>query len=205
MNRAKIAIVDYGVGNLWSIMGALRRGGADPYVTTDIEGGRSCDGIILPGVGAFRSAVGNIDPNPLLEMVELGVPVFGICLGLQILFSSSDEGGVSTKGLGILNGHVTKITNATKLPHIGWNTISIMKESPILDGVPDHACFYFVHSYACLDVDSDYCSAVSSYGDRFVSVASKGNVYGTQFHPEKSGAAGLRIMGNFVKMARVRK
>jgi len=202
MSRAKIAIVDYGVGNLWSIIGALRRCDAEPYVVKEIEVGGICDGIILPGVGAFRSAVENIDPKSLLESIEMGVPIFGICLGLQILFSSSEEGGGLTKGLGILKGHVTKIQHAAKLPHVGWNTISIMRESPILEGVPDNACFYFVHSYACLGVDSDFCSAVSAYGDRFVSVASKGNVYGTQFHPEKSGTAGLRIMENFVKIAR---
>jgi len=202
MGEAKIAIVDYGVGNLWSIMGALHRGGAEPFVVKDISGSGSCDGIILPGVGGFRSAVGNIDPKSLLEAIESGVPVLGICLGLQILFSSSEEGGGLTRGLGVLNGHVSKIPNAAKLPHMGWNTISIMRESPILNGVPDNAYFYFVHSYACLDVDSGFCSAVSAYGDRFVSVASKGKVYGTQFHPEKSGAAGLKIMANFVKVAR---
>jgi len=202
MSRAKIAIVDYGVGNLWSIIGALRRGGAEPYVVKEIEGGGSCDGIILPGVGAFRSAVENIGLKSLSWSIETGVPVLGICLGLQILFRSSEEGGGLAKGLGIFDGHVTKIQHAAKLPHMGWNTISIMRGSPILEGVPDDARFYFAHSYACLSVDSDYCSAVSAYGDTFVSVASKGKVYGTQFHPEKSGATGLRIMDNFVKMAR---
>ena len=202
MSRAKIAIVDYGVGNLWSIIGALRRCDAEPCVVKGIEGGGSCNGIILPGVGAFRSAVENIDPKSLLRNIEAGVPILGICLGLQILFRSSEEGGCLAKGLGILDGHVAKIRHAAKLPHMGWNTISIMRGSPILEGVPDDAHFYFAHSYACLGVDSDYCSAVSAYGETFVSVASKGNVYGTQFHPEKSGAIGLRIMENFVKMTR---
>lgn len=202
MSRPKIAIVDYGVGNLWSITGALLKGDAQPHVVKGIEGGGSYDGIVLPGVGAFKSAIENIDPSPLLERIEEGVPILGICLGLQILFSSSEEGGESVKGLGIMNGQIKKIPHAVKLPHIGWNTIAMVRESPLLEGVPSDAFFYFVHSYACLDVDSDYCSAISVYGERFVSVASKGRVYGTQFHPEKSGAAGLRVLENFVKIAR---
>jgi glutamine amidotransferase len=202
MSRPKIAIIDYGVGNLRSITGALLKGDGEPHIVKGVERGDGYAGIILPGVGAFRSAIANIDPEPLLERVEEGIPVLGICLGLQILFSSSEEGGELIPGLGILKGGVTRIPHAAKLPHIGWNTLSVVRKTPLLEGISDNAFFYFVHSYACLSVDSDCCSAISFYGERFISVASKGQVYGTQFHPEKSGAEGLRILSNFVRMAR---
>jgi glutamine amidotransferase len=138
----------------------------------------------------------------ILDKISSGVPVLGICLGLQLLFNSSEEGGF-TKGLGVLEGNVQKLPSCVKLPHIGWNTLNVLRKSPLLDGVPDGAYFYFVHSFASFNTDSDYCSATSTYGGKFVSIASKGNVFGTQFHPEKSGAMGLKILQNYVKLVQV--
>jgi glutamine amidotransferase len=202
MSGPRIAVIDCGVGNLRSIASALRRVGAEPSFVRKSEEATNFDGIILPGVGAFRSAFESIDPQPLLKGINGGIPVLGICLGLQMLFSSSEEGGGTIKGLEVMKGTVRRIRLAPKLPHIGWNTISIAKESPLLEGIANGSFFYFVHSYACLDVDADYCSAVTDYGQKFVSVATRGSVFGTQFHPEKSGIMGLKVLLNFTEVAR---
>jgi glutamine amidotransferase len=202
MGRVRIAIVNYGVGNLRSIQGALLKVGAEPIVTRNHREIWDSDGIILPGVGAFKTAIENLDAEMIIDKISSGSPVLGICLGLQLLFKSSEEGGF-VRGLGVLEGSVRRLPSCIKLPHIGWNTLDVLRKSPLLDGVPDGAHFYFAHSFASFDTDSDYCSATSTYGGKFVSIASQGNVFGTQFHPEKSGTVGLTLLKNYVRLAQV--
>jgi glutamine amidotransferase len=198
--RPRIAIIDFGAGNLRSISKALERLGAEAVITNEEEAIGACDAAVLPGVGAFYDAMRQIEH--LGEVIGgLGErPFLGICLGLQLLFTESEEGGRS-RGLGILGGRVVRFAGSRKVPHMGWNTLEVRRESPLLEGIKDGSYFYFVHSYYAVPRE-DVTVAVTPYGVDFPSVIEKGNLYATQFHPEKSGRVGLRLLENFVAMAR---
>jgi glutamine amidotransferase len=194
-----IAIVDYGVGNLRSVERALIHAGAEPVITADPDKLENADGLVLPGVGAFAAAVGKLSHNVLgrlvVDLARSGKPVLGVCLGYQLLFEESTEGG-RHEGLGLLPGRVVRVEGTPHLPVIGWSRLKQTVSSSLWDGVADRAYFYFVHSYAPESSESAIgCTAHSP-----VAAAAQGNVMGTQFHPEKSGADGLRIYRNFVAM-----
>jgi glutamine amidotransferase len=194
-----IAIVDYGVGNLHSVERALVHAGAEPVITADPDELQRAHGLVLPGVGAFAAAVGKLSANGLgrrvADLARHGKPVLGVCLGYQLLFDESTEGG-RHEGLGLLPGRVVKVEGSAHLPVIGWSRLKQTAPSSLWDGVADEAYFYFVHSYAPESSESAIgCAAHSA-----AAAAARGNVMGTQFHPEKSGADGLRVYRNFVAM-----
>ena len=197
-----IAIVDYGMGNLRSVQKGFQKIGLSVITTSSAEVIREAKGIVLPGVGAFRDCISNLNKLNLIEVIIKaiieGKPYLGICLGLQILFSESEEFG-SCKGLDILKGKVVKFQKINlKIPHMGWNIVNIKKESPLFDSVPDKSYFYFVHSYYVIPEDKDIISATTEYGIEFTSAIWKNNIMATQFHPEKSQKLGLKILKNFV-------
>jgi glutamine amidotransferase len=200
-----IAIVDYGAGNLRSVRNALNYLGADVVTAGSPDELAGAEKVVLPGVGAFGAGMAALRERgfegPLKEAVEAGTPLLGICLGLQYLFESSDEMGQHS-GLGLLRGRVTRLPeeDGLKIPHIGWNSLTIRQESPLLTGVPDQAYAYFVHSYAVVADDPADVLATTDYGVPFVSVVGRGNVFGIQCHPEKSQGVGLRILKNFLDM-----
>lgn len=200
-----IAIIDYGAGNLRSVRNALVHLGADVITASAPDQIDGADKIVLPGVGAFGAGMAALRAagfeEPLHAAVEAGVPLIGICLGLQYLFESSDEMGLH-KGLGLLPGHVTRFpVDGPKVPHIGWNQLHVCQETPLLDGVPDGSYAYFVHSYYVEAGDPADVLATTGYGLEYASVVGRGNLFGIQPHPEKSQATGLRILKNFVEMA----
>ena len=200
----RVAIINYGLGNLRSVEKATEKVGGTPQITSSPEDLKAADAIILPGVGAFRDAQANLrELTPtVLEQVEAGKPLLGICLGLQLLFTESTEGGVYT-GLDIIKGRVVRLPEGLKVPHMGWNTLSIVdKGSPLMRNIESGSYVYFVHSYYGAVEDSGDIVAETEYGVTFPSIVSRGNVYATQFHPEKSGVTGLRMLGNFVDIAR---
>lgn len=198
-----IAIVDYGMGNLRSVENALDFLGIESIITSDKETIFNSDGIILPGVGAFPDAIDNIKEagldKVLKEAVNKGKPLLGICLGMQLLFEESDEVKLS-KGLGFLKGRIEKLNIDLKVPHMGWNSLNMEKESPILNGIEKGSHVYFVHSYYAVRGEEGILNAYADYGVKVPGVVSKGNVYGIQFHPEKSGEVGLRMLKNFGEM-----
>ncbi len=197
-----VGVCDYGVGNLRSVERALRIAGGDPLISNDPTVIAGCDGVVLPGVGAFAVAALALRETGLGESVrhlaQAGRPVLGICLGHQLLFERSAE-GEGGEGLALLPGTVAQINpgDGLKVPHMGWNTIDVARESMLLDGVVSGSYMYFVHSYAAVAEDHDVV-ANTEYGTRIVGAVERDNVMGTQFHPEKSGAAGLRVYANFV-------
>jgi imidazole glycerol-phosphate synthase subunit HisH len=197
----KIAIVDYGVGNLRSVEKGLAYVGVPSLVTKDPSEIDAADAIVLPGVGAFESGMRQIAPlkDVILSRVRDGVPMLGICLGMQMLYEESDEGGL-IEGLGLVKGRITRFSNALKVPHMGWNSLNIKKEHPLLKGIQESSYVYFVHSYRA--ATSAQTVAASDYGGEFTAITAsdKYNVIGTQFHPEKSGATGLRMLKNFAEM-----
>jgi glutamine amidotransferase len=200
-----IAILDYGMGNLRSAEKALERVGARVEVTRDPERVLAAAGLVLPGVGAFpkaMQAVRELGFDQLMrEHVEAGKPALGICLGMQLLFESSDELG-GADGLGLLDGEVVALdAPGMKVPHIGWNEVAWANGSPLHEGLPNPAAFYHVHSYAPRTSSDDEVIGWSTYGSRFPSVVGRGNVFGVQFHPEKSGHDGLELLRNFVRLA----
>jgi glutamine amidotransferase len=203
----RVGVCDYGVGNLRSVERALRVAGAEPVISSDPSVIVTCDGVVLPGVGAFSIAAQTLRETGLgaavLELARLDRPVLGICLGHQLLFESSDEGH-GGEGLALLHGRVVKLSPepGLKVPHMGWNTIATVRASTLLDGVPSDSYMYFVHSYAAVPDPQDTV-AVTEYGDRLTAAVERGSIMGTQFHPEKSGATGLRIYTNFVSMCAV--
>jgi imidazole glycerol-phosphate synthase subunit HisH len=203
----RVGMCDYGVGNLRSVERALRVAGAEPVISSDPSVIVTCDGVVLPGVGAFSIAAQTLRDTGLgaavLELARLERPVLGICLGHQLLFESSDEGH-GGEGLALLRGSVVKLSPepGLKVPHMGWNTIATVRASTLLDGVPSGSYMYFVHSYAAVPDPQDTV-AVTEYGDRLTAAVERGTIMGTQFHPEKSGATGLRIYANFVSMCAV--
>jgi imidazole glycerol-phosphate synthase subunit HisH len=196
-----IAIVDYGVGNLRSVERALLHVGADPKLTADPDELELADGLVLPGVGAFAPALARLSDRGLgrrvVELASRGKPVLGVCLGYQLLFEESMERG-RHQGLGLLPGHVRQIDNSPRLPVIGWCRLTQTDQSPLWEGVADGAYFYFVHSYT---PDSNRYSIASTEHSPAAASARR-NVMGTQFHPEKSGADGLRIYESFVRLCR---
>jgi len=204
----RIGVCDYGVGNLRSVERAVLRAGAQPLIAGDAEVLAACDGLVLPGVGAFVAAAEQLRSRGLdrvaLEYAQSGRPLLGVCLGHQLLFDASDE-GAGARGLGLIPGRVTRIgAPRLKIPQIGWNQIRRERESRLLDGVPDGTYMYFVHSYAGTPADVADTVAVTEYGSTIAAVVQHGSVMGTQFHPEKSGACGLRIYENFVALCTAR-
>jgi glutamine amidotransferase len=193
-----IAIADYGMGNRRSVEKALAHVGAESTITADRDAIRAADKVILPGVGAFPEAMRNLRASGLddvlRERAAAGVPLLGICLGMQLLFESTAE-HEGAEGLGILPGEVTAL-DAPRLPHIGWNLVSL-RESSLTAGLGEAAAFYHVHSYACRPADERDVVGWSEYGERFASIVERDNVMGAQFHPEKSSRDGLRLLENF--------
>jgi len=198
-----ISIVDYGVGNLRSVKKALESAGARAVVTCDQKDLRNSDAIVLPGVGAFRGAMKNLLPiaDLLKQLIKEGAPTLGICLGLQLLFTRSLEGG-NTRGLDLINGDVVKLPDTLKLPHIGWNNLEITRDCPLLEDIPNLSYVYFVHSYVPSPVNHGDGVAYTKYGVKFPSVIARRNISGTQFHPEKSSKLGLTILENFVSLSK---
>ncbi len=196
-----IAIVDYGMGNLRSAQRGFEKVGADVRIVQspgEIDGVRA---MVLPGDGAFGRAMANLRAGgwvePLRDAVACGVPLLGICVGMQLLFDVSEEMGWH-EGLRILQGDVKRFSNGLKVPQMGWNQIHIKQSSPLLRDVPDGSYVYFVHSYYCAPRDDIVTLATTDYGIDFVSIVACGNVFGVQFHPEKSQNVGLRMLRNFV-------
>jgi imidazole glycerol-phosphate synthase subunit HisH len=197
---ARIAVLDYGMGNLRSVEKALEHVGAAARLTAEAEEVRTADGVVLPGVGAFPRAMERVRELGLDELVferrDAGVPILGICLGLQLLFDSSSELGGAT-GLEMLPGPVGALdAPGLKVPHIGWAPVRWERESRLVEGIPSETPFYFVHSFAPQPGEGDLLGS-AEYGRRFACAAERENVFGVQFHPEKSSAAGLRLLSNF--------
>jgi glutamine amidotransferase len=197
-----IAIVDYGMGNRRSVEKAFEHVGAQPALTADHDTIRSADGIVVPGVGAFPEAMRRLSATGLAELVieraEAGVPVLGLCLGMQLLFDASEEHEGAT-GLGLLAGRVRTLT-APRVPHIGWNLVVFDRDAKLVDGLGDAAAFYHVHSLVCEPDDESDVVGRGEYGERFVSLVERGNVMGCQFHPEKSSRDGLALLRNFTRV-----
>ena len=200
----KIVVVDYGVGNLRSIQKALEQVQADAVTSKNADFIAKADALVLPGVGAFRDAIANIAPikSIIYEQIRQQKPLLGICLGLQLLFTQSTEGGLFS-GLDIFHGHVIRFPQSNKVPHMGWNTVKLVDATnALVDGLPDEQYMYFANSYYA-DVDeTNHVVAVTEYGVDFPSIVAKQSVFATQFHPEKSGKAGLTILQNFVNYVR---
>lgn len=195
-----IAVVDYGAGNLASVVNALEKIGVPVHVTRDPEVIRAADGVIVPGVGAaadtMRHITGLALDSVICEVIERETPYLGICMGMQALLTKSLEGGEHLC-LDIVPGVVRRLPSGQPIPHMGWNQVHLSEDHPLFDGIPDGADFYFVHSYYVDPEDSDWVGGRTEYGAEFASVLARGNVMGTQFHPEKSGTWGLRLLENF--------
>jgi glutamine amidotransferase len=203
--RPSISVLDYGMGNLRSAQKALERVGAEVELTRDPGRIRAAAGLVLPGVGAFpkaMQAVRGLGFDQLLrEHVDAGKPALGICLGMQLLFESSSEHGGAT-GLGLLDGQVVALdAPGLKVPHIGWNEVAWTNGTPLAEGLANPAAFYHVHSFAPRPAHAQDVLGRSTYGSEFASVVGRGQVFGVQFHPEKSGADGLALLRNFVRLA----
>ena len=198
----RVAIVDYGMGNRRSVEKAFEHVGADVVRTADHDAIRDAERMVLPGVGAFPEAMRRLRALGLDEVLhEVEAPIIGLCLGMQLLFESSEE-HEGERGLGLLAGRVVKLDAAgLKLPHIGWNMVRWTRRSPLVDGLGEEAAFYHVHSFAPVPDDESLVLGVGEYGRPFVSFVEQGNVFGAQCHPEKSSANGLRLLGNFVRAA----
>ena len=199
-----IVIIDYGAGNLRSVANALTRLGCQPKVTSRPRDLLNARAVILPGVGAAAETMKNLKTlgmvTPICQFIGDGRPFLGVCIGLQILFAGTEEGGWH-ECLGVIPGQVRKLPAGLKIPHMGWNQVKQIGSHPIFDGIPDETNFYFVHSYYVEPDDKSLVAGETEYGIRLCSVIARGNVIATQFHPEKSGELGLRMYGNFIKLA----
>jgi glutamine amidotransferase len=204
LTAPRIAIVDYGMGNRRSVEKALEHVGAVVSMTRDPSELRAADGLLLPGVGAFPAAMKTLREleleDVLLGCARGGMPFFGSCMGMQLLFESSEEHEGAT-GLGLLRGDVRRLdAGDLNLPHIGWSEVRWTRESPLLAGLPDPSTFYHVHSYAPHPADEEDVLGISDYGVEFASVVARENVFGAQFHPEKSSTHGLGLLANFARL-----
>ncbi len=197
-------MVDYDRGNLRSVQKALEHVGAQAVVTRDAKAIARADKLVLPGVGAFADCMDNLKRfdlvEPIMDFLATGRPFLGICLGLQLLFTESEEFGVS-RGLDVIPGRVVRFPRGLKVPHMGWNTVEIWKDDcPLLKGVKDGDYFYFVHSYYVVPFDLSVVSTSTTYGVEYTSMVWKENIFATQFHPEKSQRLGLKILENFTRL-----
>jgi len=201
--KKKIAIIDYGMGNLRSVQRAFEHVGAEVVVTANREIIEAASAVVLPGVGAFGQAMANLERVGLVDVIRQvipqGRPFLGICLGLQLLFEGSDEMG-EHRGLGVFGGWVKRFEAGLKVPQIGWNQVHIQQASPLLEGVADGSYAYFVHSYYVAPADPKIILATTDYGIDYASIVGRDNVFGIQFHPEKSQAVGLGILRNFTAL-----
>lgn len=197
-----IAIVDYGLGNLRSVQKAFNKVGYDAVITGDKTIIESATHIVLPGVGAFPDAINLLRTSELDKLVigeaNKGKPILGICLGMQLLFESSTESGIH-EGLGLIKGKITRFDIDLKVPQVGWNSVKVVKPSRLLDGV-DGEYFYFVHSFCAAEINDETCG-ITDYCVEFTSAVESENVFGVQFHPEKSSESGLRILKNFAEIS----
>jgi len=198
-----IAILDYGAGNLRSVAKAFEAVGTVPTVTNDPAVIAAADGLVVPGQGSAVDSMRRLEEmgliEPIKQFVASGKPFLGVCLGEQLIFESSEEGdGVTC--LGLLPGTVRRLPGGQKVPHIGWNSVKIVRGHPLLAGVPDNAHFYFVHSYYVDPADPSAVVGETEYGVTFASIVAQGNVFATQFHPEKSSEIGLQIYRNFARL-----
>lgn len=195
-------IFDYGVGNLLSLKCALEKVGLEVEIGVSEQQLKKADAIALPGVGSFSAVATRLDAvrETLLNAVENGTPLIGICLGMQLLFPASEEG--PGKGLALFEGKNIRLQGEVKVPHMGWNTLRLVKQNLLFDGVADESYVYFVHSLYPIPADKDIVASETEYGTTFASAITSKNVLGTQFHPEKSGDIGLNILENFVKIVK---
>ncbi len=204
MPELKPVIVDYGAGNLRSVVNAVRFVGGEPLVSSSPQDISRAPALILPGVGAAACVMDGLVrcglKGALLDFIASGKPFLGVCLGLQVLFEATEEGG-GYECLGVVPGRVRKFAPGLKIPHMGWNQVKQRFSHPIFEGVPDGADFYFVHSYYGAPDDASYTLGETDYGVSFCSAVARGNLVATQFHPEKSGQNGLKIYANFLRMA----
>lgn len=196
-----IAIIDYKMGNLRSVEKGFEHAGvSDVVVTGDADVIERADGIVLPGVGAFRDAAAHLRDSGVEDVmrrkIAAGTPFLGICLGLQLLADTGYEDG-EWKGLGLIPGTCERLPGGVKVPHIGWNTVEYPRESALFAGIPESTAFYFVHSYRIVPADDSAVIGSTEYGVRFAAAVQSDNVYAIQFHPEKSSTAGLRLLSNF--------
>ncbi|QDT65346.1 imidazole glycerol phosphate synthase subunit HisH [Calycomorphotria hydatis] len=202
-----ISIVDYGMGNLRSVQKACEKVGIDAEITDDPAAIRDAERLILPGVGAFRDAIAALREQgmvePVLGHIDSGKPFLGICLGLQLLFDRSYEDG-EYEGLGVISGEVIRFRDVPgKIPHMGWNTLEPTGDCPLLKDIPPTAHFYFVHSYYVVPDQESVVAARTEYGPHFASMIQRGNMFATQFHPEKSQSVGLQLLKNFATLPAV--
>ncbi|WP_066637138.1 imidazole glycerol phosphate synthase subunit HisH [Desulfolucanica intricata] len=201
-----IAIIDYGMGNLRSVQKGFEKVGHKAVITRDPQKAAQAKGVVLPGVGAFADAMANLKESGLAQTVlnaaAEGKPFLGICLGQQLLFEAGEEWGL-TEGLGIFPGRVRRFPGGNlKVPHMGWNQVEIQKPNPLLEGIPNQSAFYFVHSYYVDPRDPEVTVGITEYGVRFSSFVGRDNIFGIQFHPEKSSILGLKILDNFGRLVK---
>lgn len=198
-----ITIIDYGAGNLFSVRKAIEYFDVDVAISDNYEDILNAEGLVLPGVGAFGWGMKLLEEKrlcePIREAVDKGVPLLGVCLGLQLLFEESEE-SPEVSGLGLIRGRVKRLPNDLPLPHIGWNQVKIIKETRIFKGISQNSFFYFVHSYYGEPSDRDSVCGITEYGIEFPSVICKENIFAVQFHPEKSSSEGLKIYKNFLEV-----
>ena len=200
---ARVAIIDYGVGNLRSVEKAFAATGCAAIVTGEARVLRAAERLVLPGVGAFRACMQGLRARGFDELVRervaAGVPLLGVCVGMQMLFESSEEFG-ETEGLSLLGGRVRRFDTGLHVPQVGWNNVRQRQPHPLFEGIADGAFFYFVHSYYCAATDAAAVLGETDYGLSYASIVGRANVCGVQFHPEKSQAAGLRLLQNFANV-----
>ena len=196
----EIVIFDYGVGNLFSLKNALETVGLDVKISESFKELNAVDAVALPGVGNFSAAVKKIEPAHefINTLADNGTPILGICLGMQLFFQRSDEG--PGQGLGFFKGKNIRLSSSVKVPHMGWNTLNIINQNEILENIEDHSFVYFVHSLYPVPVDKEIIATETEYGEIFTSMVTYKNIFGTQFHPEKSGDIGLEILRNFARI-----